>query len=112
LPPLSIPELPNKPSYTNDEIEALAIACRRAWGLSDGPIANVVALLESKGFIVVRSEFGVMDTDAFSCIQDGRPYIFLSDDKGCAVRSRFDVSHELGHIILHSHMTQDQIEDP
>jgi Zn-dependent peptidase ImmA (M78 family)/DNA-binding XRE family transcriptional regulator len=112
LPLLEVPESPSKSSYTDEEIEALAIACRRFWGLADGPITNMVALLESKGFVVVRSEFGVINADAFSCVQDGRPYIFLSSDKGCSVRSRFDAGHELGHIILHRHMTQDQIEDP
>src|SRR5689334_686467 len=52
------------------------------------------------------------DVDAFSTWQDGRPFIFLADDKKCAVRSRFDAAHELGHMILHRHLTQDEIEDP
>ena len=41
--------------------------------------------------------------DAFSQIRDnGRPFIFLGSDKGSAVRSRFDILHEVGHLVLHA----------
>jgi Zn-dependent peptidase ImmA (M78 family) len=111
LPPLVIPN-PNRSSYTDEEIESLAMECRRMWGLSSGPIVNMVTLLENNGFIVVRTEFSVADTDAFSCWQDGRPFIILGDDKHCAVRSRFDAAHELGHMILHRSISQEEIENP
>jgi Zn-dependent peptidase ImmA (M78 family)/DNA-binding XRE family transcriptional regulator len=111
LPPVEIPEVEYKLEHSEDEIEIIATNCRRLWGLADGPIANMVALLESRGFIVIRSEFRVSDIDAFSCWQDNRPYIFLATDKNCAVRSRFDAAHELGHMILHRHLSQDQVED-
>jgi Zn-dependent peptidase ImmA (M78 family)/DNA-binding XRE family transcriptional regulator len=110
LPPVVVPKPTKKISYSDDEIEQIATECRRLWGLADGPIANMVALLESKGFVVVRSEFGVSDADAFSCWQNSRPFIFLASDKNCAVRSRFDAAHELGHMILHRHITQSEIE--
>jgi Zn-dependent peptidase ImmA (M78 family)/transcriptional regulator with XRE-family HTH domain len=111
LPPVVVPEPPPALTPSDEDIERLATACRRLWGLTDGPIANLVALLESNGFIIVRSEFGVSDTDAFSCWQDGRPFIFLASDKGCAVRSRFDAAHELGHMILHRHVSQEELEN-
>lgn len=111
LPPVVVPKPSNKFSYTDEEIEKIATECRRLWGLADGPIANMVALLESKGFVVIRSEFGVSDVDAFSCWQNNRPFIFLASDKNCAVRSRFDAAHELGHMILHRHIPQDEIEN-
>lgn len=110
LPPVIVPEPVDKPEYSEDDIEKMATACRRLWKLSDGPISNMVALLESNGFVVVRAEFGHDDVDAFSCWQDGRPFIFLGNDKGCAVR--FDAAHELGHMLLHRHLTQEQLEDP
>jgi Zn-dependent peptidase ImmA (M78 family)/transcriptional regulator with XRE-family HTH domain len=110
LPPVVVLEAKSH-SYKDEDIERLATECRRLWGLADGPIANMVALLESKGFIVIRSEFGINDIDAFSCWQDGRPFIFLASDKKCAVRSRFDAAHELGHMVLHRHLTQEEVED-
>ncbi|MDT2306000.1 ImmA/IrrE family metallo-endopeptidase [Paenibacillus larvae] len=33
--------------------------------------------------------------------RDERPYVLLSNDKTSS-RSRFDIAHELGHLILHS----------
>ena len=40
------------------------------------------------------------------------PYIILGDDKGSAVRSRFDVAHELGHLILHRNLSPKCIHNP
>ncbi len=45
--------------------------------------------------------------DAFSVWYDAKPYIFLSSDKGSNVRTRFDMAHELGHLIMHADYFQD-----
>jgi Zn-dependent peptidase ImmA (M78 family)/transcriptional regulator with XRE-family HTH domain len=111
LPEPVLPSIERKIEYSDEDIERIATECRRLWGLSDGPITNMVALLESKGFIVIRLETGEDNLDAFSSWQDGRPFIVLADDKKCAVRSRFDAAHELGHMILHRYLSQDDIED-
>lgn len=112
LPQIQLPLFQGGSQYSNDEIEGFAMECRRFWGLGDGPIANLVSLLESKGIIVVRQSFGVQNVDAFSCWQSGKPLIFLGDDKGSAVRSRFDAAHELGHLLLHKDLTQEDLEEP
>lgn len=111
FPAVSVPPPSEVAAYDDETIDQMATHCRRLWGLSDGPIANMVALLESKGFVVIRSEFGMTNVDAFSCWQDQRPFIFLSSDKECAVRSRFDAAHELGHLLLHRHVSRDDLED-
>ena len=41
---------------------------------------------------------------------NGTPYVFLSIDKDSAVRSRFDIAHELCHILLHQDITKEDIE--
>ncbi|MGA7233175.1 MAG: ImmA/IrrE family metallo-endopeptidase, partial [Xanthobacteraceae bacterium] len=48
--------------------------------------------------------------DAFSCWADGRPYIILGSEKSSSVRSRFDAAHELGHLILHRDISEDDLE--
>ncbi len=96
--------------YDLHQIEYIASRTRRFWKLGDGPINNMVALLESNGVIVCRIEIGSSKIDAFSCWIDGRPYILLGSDKGAAVRSRFDAAHELGHLILHRDIAQDDLE--
>ncbi len=95
-------------SISKEEIEEIASILRKHWKLGKSPIHNIVALLESKGFIIVKESFyhtvttDSAQTDALSTWIDGRPFIYLSRDKGSAVRSRFDVAHELGHLLLHS----------
>jgi Zn-dependent peptidase ImmA (M78 family)/transcriptional regulator with XRE-family HTH domain len=98
--------------YSKDDIEDIAVRCRRHWSLGDGPIGDLVKLLEANGFVVTRADFGVEKIDAFSFWYGERPFIFLSSDKSSAVRSRFDAAHELGHIVLHSGITPEQLEDP
>jgi Zn-dependent peptidase ImmA (M78 family) len=103
LPDVGIPDdIP-----TNDDVESDAVAeaaageLRRQWELGSGPIDNVVRLLESKGAIVVRPQLDTGDVDAFSTWAGGRPIVVLGQDKADPPRSRFDVAHELGHLVLH-----------
>jgi Zn-dependent peptidase ImmA (M78 family)/DNA-binding XRE family transcriptional regulator len=114
MPQVSLPAAaPKDPagSYSIEEIEQLATECRRKWGLGDGPISNLLLLLESKGIVVARTDFADDALDAFSCWIGSRSFIFLSSDR-TAVRSRFDAAHELAHLILHPGVTTEQMEDP
>jgi transcriptional regulator with XRE-family HTH domain len=101
----------NEAGYTPAEIEDIATATRRQWGLGDGPIANVIALFETHGIIVTRFELGSEEIDAFSCWIRRRPYILLGSEKCSCSRSRFDAAHELGHLLLHRHIGQEEIEN-
>ena len=106
LPPVNLPafDLPDEPvAIATEQIHECASQCRRFWGLGDAPISNVVWLLENNGVVIARDALGADALDAFSVWSslDGRPYIVLSSDKESAVRSRFDVAHELGHLVLH-----------
>lgn len=78
-----------------------AQALRLMWGLGEGPLPNMVQLCESKGIRVYGLPPVAEVVDAFSGWSDGTPYIFLSRRK-TPERSRFDIAHELGHLILHS----------
>jgi Zn-dependent peptidase ImmA (M78 family)/DNA-binding XRE family transcriptional regulator len=106
LPDVNFPSFrlrQNPREISPDDIEFLAAETRKYWGLGEGPIENVVALLENNGAIVARSHIGADTLDALSDWYDeqGTPYVFLGADKESAVRSRFDAAHELGHLILH-----------
>ncbi|MCD1621571.1 XRE family transcriptional regulator [Citromicrobium bathyomarinum] len=98
--------------YSEEEIEEMAERVRAHFGLGLGPISNVVRLLEAKGVIVCRVEVPGENIEAFSFWHGDRPFIFLASDKGSAVRSRFDIAHELGHLCAHRWITQEDIEDP
>ncbi|WP_427339611.1 ImmA/IrrE family metallo-endopeptidase [Caloranaerobacter sp. DY30410] len=62
--------------------------------------------------MISRIELGHEKIDAFSQWIGSRPFIFLGSDKDSAVRSRFDIAHELGHLLLHTHVDQEDLKDP
>jgi Zn-dependent peptidase ImmA (M78 family)/transcriptional regulator with XRE-family HTH domain len=101
LPEPSIPELSLPPDTDREAIEEAAAALRAAWQLPAGPVAHVVRLLEAHGAVVVRLSGLGREVDAFSCLQ-GRPIVVLWREKEDKARARFDATHELGHLVLHS----------
>lgn len=109
VPEFGFPSDPDK--ITTDMIEEAATATRRHWGLGDGPISNVVWLLENKGVVVARHAIGAETVEAFSQWSDvdGRPYVIIGTDKGTAVRWRFDAAHELAHLVLHRRLDPSRI---
>lgn len=109
-PTLDIPDIAVNDNINNDDIELIAKEVRDYWALGESPISNAIGLMEKKGFIVSKLNFDER-IDAFSQWRDGRPYIFLGNESTTAVRSRFDVAHELGHLLLHSHIDFESIQD-
>lgn len=97
--------------YSLDDIEDIATYLREYWDLGSLPIKNMARLLESHGIIIVTINTGFSETDACSSIINGRPFIFLDTQKECAVRTRFNLAHELGHLLLHGNISQTDIED-
>ncbi len=93
--------IPNNISGLVD-IEKIADFCRDNWGIGSGPISNMTRLAEHIG-IVVTSFSPISDKiDAFSFYNYKRPIIIRSNIKDSICRQRFDIAHELGHLILHS----------
>lgn len=79
-------------------------------GVSSGPCPNLTRLAESKGILISRGKLDAEGLDAFSQWSDfGRPFAVLGSDKASAVRSRFDLAHEIGRLILHSHVADASI---
>jgi Zn-dependent peptidase ImmA (M78 family)/DNA-binding XRE family transcriptional regulator len=114
-PTVSIPESKAADSsgrYSSDEIENVAEECRKYWGLGLGPISNVMALLESKGIAISRYEMEGEKIDAFSFWNGDRPFIFLASEKDAGVRVRYDLLHELGHLIMHRWVDPNELLDP
>lgn len=100
-------------TFDDSEIEDIATQCRRYWGLGDGPISNLHLLLENQGIVVVHDEVGSAKMDGLSSWSeaDGRGYIYVAIDKPSAVRGRFNLAHELGHLILHRHVVHEEISN-
>jgi Zn-dependent peptidase ImmA (M78 family)/transcriptional regulator with XRE-family HTH domain len=99
-------------SYSMEEIENIAEACRKRWGLGNGPITNVLALFEGNGIAVCRYEMENDNIDAFSFWNGDRPFIFMASDKESVARHRYDLGHELGHLVLHRWIEAEELEVP
>ena len=91
---------------SDTDIEAAADECRSLWQLGRGPIQNLVLAAESAGVILAREETEVSAIEGLSSWSEllGRPIVLLSADKANGYRSRFDLAHEIGHLILHRHI--------
>lgn len=117
LPESNIPDLgldANPLLLADDEIEDAAEEVRRYWRMGEGPISNMVLLLENQGSIVARDQLGAESLDGLSefVAGEGRPYVLLGTDKGTPVRWRFDAAHELGHMVLHSKLPPEALARP
>ena len=116
FPPCDVPTPPSDFDWrlaTGDAIESLAVDVRAQWKLSNGPISNVTVLCEHHGVMAGMYPFGSASLDAFSLWDqtDGRPYIVLGDDGQTPCRTRFNVCHELGHLVMHRDVTPTDLSD-
>lgn len=89
------------PDYADCDPETAAACLRQAWGLGQMPIAHLLDVVESHGVMVFSLAMDTAVVDAFSVWHDGLPMIFLNRQK-TAERCRFDLAHELGHLLLHT----------
>ncbi|PAU88777.1 DNA-binding protein [Pseudomonas sp. WN033] len=82
------------------KIEQVAEKFRREQGLGLGPISSVTKLAEKIGILVVDLNAADEKVDAFS-LYNKRPLIVRSTAKVSPGRQRFDLAHELGHLVMH-----------
>lgn len=85
-----------------EEIENYAMGLRKAWGLGVGPIDNLMVEVQKNGIHVSKISLNLEKIDAFSVWMNNKSYIFLNDDKNTNARIRFDIAHELGHLLMHA----------
>lgn len=110
FPELNLPDTSEfNTSWDDDLIEKLASKVRNHWGIGDNPIKNIVHLLERNGIMVFSLDTDTQKVDAFCQHRTGRPFIFLGNDKQSAFRRQFDAAHELGHILMHADIDNQEI---
>ena len=113
IPNIDIPKI-SMDNYSLDGVninaEEVAKSVREYWNLGDYPITNLSLLLEKKGFMLSTMKNNHKKIDAFSrWYKNGVPYIFYGSDNLSSVRYRFDLAHEFGHLIMHSHITEEDM---
>ncbi|WP_208950999.1 XRE family transcriptional regulator [Rahnella sp. ChDrAdgB13] len=108
LPELKLPyrNFTNIDEISDADIEDAANECRQLWNLGTKEIPDLALAAESNGIVLVREETGIAQIEGLSAWNEslGIPYVLLSSDKGNAFRSRFDLAHEIGHLILHRYV--------
>ncbi len=94
--------LPNNLNRNND-IEVLASNVRNYFGLGNGPIGNMVSLLEANGIFISALNIDKKGALAFSQKQtigkDSRYFISLGNDRKSAPIRNYDLAYELAYII-------------
>ncbi|UOT06776.1 XRE family transcriptional regulator [Rhodococcus opacus] len=102
FPAITIPDLGNYTDASDMQISKAARATRSHLGIPSGPVSHVVRNLEASGVVVLRLPPHIdRSVDAFSVHTASRPLVLLSPAKDDKARSRFDASHELGHLVMH-----------
>lgn len=88
-----------------DEMEVAADKVRECWKIPNGPIKDLQYILEQNGILVTGFSTNEEKIDAFSqrtivdCAEVFLIAVALGSRPEC--RLRFDMAHELGHIVLH-----------
>lgn len=97
LPKVNFPDL--GPIASNKDAALAAYRAREYWGLGKGPIESVARLIEFSGGIITSLGSISEKVDALS-VHRARPIIIINKSKNCP-RLRFDLAHELGHMVMH-----------
>ena len=99
FPEMNLPTNLNR----NDDIETLASKLREHWNLNDGPIGNMVTLLEINGIAIsginVDKRGAMSFTQKQSVDKVSRHLISLGNDKKSATIRNFDLAYELAYIV-------------
>jgi Zn-dependent peptidase ImmA (M78 family)/transcriptional regulator with XRE-family HTH domain len=115
LPDVDVPQLDavDYRDIREADFEDMASVCRERWGIGQGPISDVMLSVENAGICVIKEEIGSAAMDGLSnwSSADGRPYMLVARDKDTCVRSRLDVAHELGHLVLHRRLNERTLSD-
>jgi Zn-dependent peptidase ImmA (M78 family)/transcriptional regulator with XRE-family HTH domain len=99
------PDVPSWPASVDDSDgegpEDAARFVRQQWQIGPGPVGHLVRQVENHGVLVVYSPLGAASVDAYSFDSHTRPVVVLNPIKRDYYRQRFDVAHELGHLVMH-----------
>lgn len=115
LPEVDVPDLLEGRDYRTlrrEDLDFYAAALRDHWELGDGPIEDLLLVIENAGIVVAEDEIGSVKLDGVSwwSFATGRPYMLVAQDKNVAVRRRLDAAHEMAHVVLHRHVGPEDLK--
>lgn len=102
FPALHLPDISADPELAESIVPQMAAQqVRHEWGLGDGPIAHVLRAVEDHGICAVFAPFEFAGLGSYSVFNGVTPLIVLDPACGNYYRQRFNLAHELGHLVMH-----------
>lgn len=85
-----------------DDVAKAALLLREYWNCGNGPLPNILRLLERKGLKIKTMELpdGILGLSTWANHTNPLILIDIRPEKTTVERLRFTVCHELGHILL------------
>ncbi|MDP9173409.1 MAG: ImmA/IrrE family metallo-endopeptidase [Planctomycetota bacterium] len=94
FPSIPLNEVAGKPETAAQEL-------RRAFRLPSGRIHNLTKVLENAGAIIFTIDFGTDYIDGTNIRIPGIPPLMFLNKNVPGERHRFNLAHELGHLVMH-----------
>lgn len=86
-----------------EKAEKIANILKKHWNISyDEPVGNLSVICETNGIILCNSNLNDKKLDACSQKINESAIIFIRTNNISACRLRFDIAHEIGHLLMHS----------
>jgi Zn-dependent peptidase ImmA (M78 family)/transcriptional regulator with XRE-family HTH domain len=99
---IPVPLLPSIEINETPDIETASVELRKSLGLGEGPIENLIAILEGLNLPVLSFDFGTERVDSRSLFTDHHhPVIFLNS-RLLGDRERFSLAYELAQLVIHT----------
>lgn len=100
LPVLDVPK--HHVQSPQDVVGAAAMVRAELGVAGDGPVEDVLRLLERRGIVCARYPLEAADVSGFSVPLERRTFLVLKQQRAAKRdRDRFSSCHELGHLVLH-----------
>lgn len=96
-------------AYPGGPVE-IARLVRSHYGVGNGPIENLVELVEKAGCFVRYIDYGTLLVDGFAVLSGANVPIIFINRAFPSDRRRLTLAHEFGHVIMHR-MIRPNIED-
>jgi Zn-dependent peptidase ImmA (M78 family)/DNA-binding XRE family transcriptional regulator len=97
-------------NLSDDDIEKIAGDLRTQWGMGLGPIENLTDFIEANGIVIGRAVLE-SDIEAVSVWRSQRPHILVNKAITACVRIRMSLAHELGHLVLHRLVNEEDYDN-
>lgn len=86
--------------------ETIATLVRSVWRAPSGPLQNLTAYVESLGVPVVVTDLSHRKLAAISVPLESGSHLIVLNGGLPASEQRFALAHELGHLVMHSHLDE------